>query len=83
MLLFSWHMPPKVLTPQRRFGNVVRAERLRQRISQEELAHRSGISTAYMSRVECGTKIVSLETIHKVAIGLGIKGGELLLKADI
>lgn len=76
-------MPAKLHPPQRRFGDAVRAERLRQKISQEELAHRSGVSTAYMSRIECGTNVVSLETIQKVANGLGVKGGELLLRADI
>jgi transcriptional regulator with XRE-family HTH domain len=76
-------MPRKPATPQRLFGEVVRAERNRQGISQEELAHRSEISTSFMSHVECGTKTVSIETIAKVASGLGIKGGELLLKAGI
>jgi len=76
-------MPAKPTTPQRLFGEVVRAERLRQKLSQEELAHRSDISTAFMSHVERGTKTVSLETIAKLAKGLGIKGGELLLNAGI
>ncbi|MEY2880297.1 MAG: Helix-turn-helix domain [Verrucomicrobiota bacterium] len=76
-------MPRRPVTPQRLFGDVVRTERSRQGISQEELAHRSGISTSFMSHVECGTKTVSIETIAKVAAGLGVKGGELLLKAGI
>lgn len=76
-------MPAKPLTPQRQFGSVVRAERLRQKISQEELAHRSGISTAFLSHVERGTKTVSLESIAKLAKGLGVKGGNLLLDAGI
>lgn len=76
-------MPAKSSTPQRLFGEVVRVERKRQKLSQEELAHRSGISTAYMSRIECGTKTVSLEMIVKVAKGLGVKGGALLLNAGI
>ena len=76
-------MPRRPATPQRLFGAVVRAERSRQGISQEELAHRSSLSTAFMSHVECGTKTVSIETIAKVGIGLGIKGGELLLRAGI
>jgi len=76
-------MPAKPATPQRLFGEVVRAERLRQKLSQEELAHRSDISTAFMSHVERGTKTVSLVTIAKLANGLGVKGGELLLNAGI
>ena len=76
-------MPRKPAAPQRLFGEVVRAERSRQGISQEELAHRSSLSTAFMSHVERGTKTVSIETIAKVAAGLGVKGGELLLRAGI
>lgn len=76
-------MSAKLATPQRLFGQVVRAERLRQKLSQEELAHRSGLSTAYMSHVERGTKTVSIETIAKVGRGLGVKGGALLLNAGI
>ncbi len=76
-------MPAKPATPQRLFGEVVRVERLRQKLSQEELAHRSELSTAFMSHVERGTKTVSLETIAKLAKGLGVKGGSLLLDAGI
>lgn len=76
-------MSAKPATPQCLFGQAVRVERLRQKLSQEELAHRSGISTAYMSHVERGTKTVSIETIAKVGRGLGVKSGTLLLNAGI
>jgi Predicted transcriptional regulators len=76
-------MPSRTASPQRLFGAAVRAERLRQKLSQEELAHRSGISTAFMSHVERGTKAISIETIMKVASGLRVKAGELFVKADL
>ena len=76
-------MPANPATPQRLFGEVVRVERLRQKLSQEELAHRSDLSTAFMSHVERGTKTVSIETIAKLAKGLGVKAGSLLLDAGI
>lgn len=76
-------MPAKPVTPQSLFGRAVRGERLRQKLSQEELAHRSGISTAYMSHVERGTKVVSIETIAKVSKGLGVKAATLLLDAGL
>lgn len=76
-------MPIKPLTPQRRFGAVVGAERAKQGLSQEELAHRSGLSTSFMSHVERGTKTVSIETIVKVARGLGTTSGELMVRAGI
>lgn len=76
-------MATKTAVPQRLFGDAVRAERLRQKISQEELAHRSGITTGYMSRVERGTVAASIETIAKIAGGLGLTGTQLFSKAGI
>mgnify|MGYP001569465798 CR=1 FL=1 len=76
-------MPSKSATPQRLFGEVVRAERKRQELTQEELAHRSGISAVFMSDIERGVENVTLETIAKLSKGLGVKLGELLFKAGI
>lgn len=76
-------MPTKFATPQRRFGEVVRAERKRQKITQEELAHRAGISAVFMSDIERGVENVTLETIAKLSKGLGTKLGELLAKAGV
>jgi transcriptional regulator with XRE-family HTH domain len=76
-------MPAKAATPQRRFGEVVRSERKRQRLTQEELAHRSGISAVFMSDIERGVENVTIQTISKLSRGLGVKLGELLLRADI
>lgn len=74
---------PKPRSPQRLFGAVVRAERHKLGWSQDELAHRSGLNRVYMGEVERGEKSVSIETIAKIAAALKVKGGELLLKADI
>jgi transcriptional regulator with XRE-family HTH domain len=74
---------PKPLSPQRRFGEVVRAERTKLGWSQDELAHRSGLNRVYMGEVERGEKAVSIETIAKIAAALKVKGGELLLKAGV
>lgn len=74
---------PKSLSPQRLFGEVVRAERLKIGLSQDELAHRSGLNRVYMGEVERGEKSVSIETIAKIASALKVKGGELLIRAGI
>ena len=76
-------MPSKSATPQRRFGTVIRAERLRQKFTQEELADRAGISVVFLSDIERGVENVSLETIAKLAKGLDAKIGELLVRAGI
>lgn len=62
---------------------MVRAERTSRGWSQDELAHRSGLNRVYMGEVERGEKVVSLDTIAKIAAALDVKGGELLLKAGI
>ena len=76
-------MPSKSATPQRRFGTVIRAERQRQKFTQEELADRAGISVVFLSDIERGVENVSLETIAKLAKGLDAKIGELLVRAGI
>lgn len=76
-------MPSKSATPQRRFGEVVRVERKRQKLTQEELAHRAGISAVFLSDIERGVENVTLETIAKLGKGLGVKLGELLVKAGV
>lgn len=76
-------MPAKPATPQFRFGEVVRAERKRQELTQEELAHRAGISAVFMSDIERGVENVTLETIAKLSKGLGVKIGDLLSKAGV
>lgn len=76
-------MPSKSATPQRRFGEVVRAERKRQELTQEELADRAGISAVFMSDIERGVENVTLETIAKLSKGLGVKLGQLLTNAGL
>ena len=76
-------MPSKSATPRRLFGEAVRAERLRQELSQEELAHRSDITTGFMSRVERGVTAVSIDSIIKIARGLGMTGRDLMARAGI
>lgn len=76
-------MPSKLTTPQRRFGEVVRAERKRQRLTQEDLADRAGISAVFVSDIERGVENVTLQTISKLSKGLGVKIGELLVRAGV
>ncbi len=76
-------MPSRPATPQRLFGEVVRAERKRQRLTQEELAHRSGLSAVFVSDIERGVENATLQTIAKLAKGLGVRIGDLLAKAGV
>ena len=60
-----------------RFGQRVKELRLKQNISQEELAFRCGLSKNYISDVERGTRNISLKTKEKIADGLAIRIKEL------
>lgn len=57
-------------------GNVRRLRRER-RFSQEELAHRSGMSMRYLAGVERGEENPSLGFLVKLAEALDVKPGQL------
>jgi len=54
------------------FGRTIRELRKEQRVSQEELSHRSGLDRSYMGGVERGERNVSLTNILRIADGLGV-----------
>ena len=60
-----------------RFGQRVKELRLKQNISQEELAFRCGLSKNYISDVERGTRNICWKSIEKIADGLAIRIKEL------
>jgi Predicted transcriptional regulators len=65
------------LTIEQKFGRRIKELRVRQSISQEELAFRCRLSKNYVSDVERGTRNVSLKVIEKFAIGLQVKTSDL------
>lgn len=60
------------------FANRIKDIRVRLKLSQEELAFRCGISAAQVGYIERGERTATLETIEKLAEGLGITSSELL-----
>ena len=63
---------------QREFGNRVRQRRQALGISQEELAHRSGINRTYIGSLETGARNPSLDNIARLAIGLDCDAADLV-----
>lgn len=55
------------------FGQRIVELRKKAGISQDELAFRSNIHRAYMGTIERGEKSVTLNTVEKIAAGLGVK----------
>lgn len=55
------------------FGQKVREERVRQGLSQEELAARAGVHRTYIGMIERAEKNITLESIEKIATALNIR----------
>jgi len=64
------------------FGDRMRELRAREGISQDGLAHSSGIHSTSIGRIERGGREPRLTTILRLAHGLGIEPGELVNRLD-
>ena len=60
-----------------RFGHRIKELRVKQGISQEELAFRCGLSKNYISDVERGTRNIYLKSIEKIYKGFSVNIKEL------
>ena len=69
-------------TYEDKIGENIREARQRKRISQEELAKRSGIANTTLSAYENSRKIPNLTTIAKIARGLGMSIEQLYYGND-
>lgn len=61
-----------------KFGEKVREGRLKQGLSQEELAMKAGVHRTYIGMIERAEKNITLENIEKVAKALKLNINELL-----
>jgi len=61
-----------------KFGEKVRAERLKQNLSQEELAAKAGVHRTYIGMIERAEKNITLGNIEKIARALKININEML-----
>ena len=68
---------------QLRLGTVIRDRRTALGVSQEAFADSIKMHRAYYSKIERGERNVTLQTISRVARGLGVRGAQLLKDAGI
>ncbi|AUT02279.1 transcriptional regulator [Nostoc sp. CENA543] len=61
-----------------KFGQRVRNERLKQGLSQEELAEKAGLHRTYIGMIERAEKNITLININKIAQALDISIDDLL-----
>jgi transcriptional regulator with XRE-family HTH domain len=60
-----------------KFGKRVKEERLKNNLSQEELATKAGVHRTYIGMIERAEKNITLENIEKIANALDIKLSDL------
>lgn len=60
-----------------KLGKRIKEIREKKKITQEALASRSGVERTFISHIERGGRNISLETIEKVAAGLGVSIADL------
>ena len=63
---------------QEDLGSAIRVRRAALGFSQDTFADSIGMHRAYYSKIERGEKNVTVETLRKVARGLGVKASQLL-----
>lgn len=76
LYLKSNNMPKNEIV--KKFGEKVRSERLRQGLSQEELAYRAGVHRTYIGMIERAEKNITLVNMSKIAKALNISITELV-----
>ena len=59
------------------FGNKIREERHKQRLSQEQLAEKAGLHRTYIGMIERAEKNITLVNIYKIAKALNLKVSDL------
>lgn len=59
-------------------GKRIRAQRRQNRMTQEQVAERSGISLSFLGHIERGTRKASLETLVSICNALKVSPGVLL-----
>ena len=63
---------------EKKFGNRVRKLRLKEGLSQEELAFKAGVHRTYLGSIERGERNPSLKNISALAQALGVTLSDLL-----
>lgn len=64
------------------FARVLRAHRMSAGISQEELAHRAGLSMRYISLLESRKHVPSLTTMQALAAALGLSLSSMIAECE-
>jgi transcriptional regulator with XRE-family HTH domain len=64
------------------FGEVIRAERVRQAIAQDQFALLANVDRSYYGKLERGERQPSLALILRIAGGLGISASDIVAQVE-
>lgn len=73
----------KKITARARFAVNLRQTRLAQGLSQEELAAKAGLHRNYVGSVERNEKNISIDSMERLAIALGLDVVDLLNRSNL
>jgi transcriptional regulator with XRE-family HTH domain len=76
-------VPDPAAKLQRQIGQVVRFERQARKLTQQELAFEAELSLTYIGEIERGQRMISVDTLLRVARALNLTAAQLLAKAGI
>ena len=62
----------------KKFGSRIREERIKQKLSQEELAEKAGVHRTYIGMIERAEKNITLQNIEKISKALKISIDNLM-----
>jgi len=65
---------------QTAFGTVLRRAREERTITQEDLAHVSGVARSFIAKMEAGRRQPTITTVFRLAHALGVEPGVLLAR---
>lgn len=75
-------MPDRAAALQRQFGQALRVERVARKLTQQDIAFGANLSLTYIGEIERGHRMVSLDTLMRLAEALRISPSELLEKVQ-
>jgi transcriptional regulator with XRE-family HTH domain len=75
------HIPKSKI--RRVVGQAIRKHRERLKLTQEALAEKADTHRTYLADIERGTRNPSIETIRRLALGLGVPISEVFKTAEI
>lgn len=71
------------MEPEVAFGIVLRELRKQRKLSQEALAHESGLERNYISLLELGRNSASIKTIFKLTAVLEVTASEFMRQVEV